>query len=195
MEKAVKLKVCRVCRVRFPPARPMQTVCSPSCAIEWAKQKGARENARQGQIKRKTHREAIIKAKPLSWHRSKAQAAFNRYICLRDEMAGYGCISCGTQNQNIQYCAGHYRTRGAASQLAFNEDNVHRQCNKRCNLELSGNIREYRPALLAKIGQDRLEAIENNAEAKKWSAEELDEIAKIYRARVREMLKSRLTEP
>lgn len=50
------------------------------------------------------------------------------------------CISCGTTNPNIQYAAGHFRTTKAAGNLRFNEDNVHTQCNYRCNSVLAGNI-------------------------------------------------------
>jgi hypothetical protein len=80
------------------------------------------------------------------------QTVFNRYIRLRDE--GKPCISCGT-TKPVQYAAGHYFTIGSCPALRFDEDNVHLQCNKNCNLEKSGNIAEYSINLPLRIGVQR----------------------------------------
>jgi hypothetical protein len=40
----------------------------------------------------------------------------------------------------------------------FDEDNCHKQCSA-CNNHLSGNLTAYRPALIAKIGQARFDAL------------------------------------
>ncbi|STS93497.1 protein NinG [Klebsiella grimontii] len=57
--------------------------------------------------------------------------------------------------------AGHYRSRGKASHLRYNEDNIHKQCHH-CNVQLSGNQQQYRISLVEKIGAERVEALENN---------------------------------
>jgi len=44
--------------------------------------------------------------------------------------------------------------------LRFEPDNVHLSC-VHCNQHLSGNIHEYRPRLIKKIGVERVEYIEN----------------------------------
>jgi hypothetical protein len=115
------------------------------------------------------------------------QTEFNRWVRLTQ--AGDGCISCGTKNPNIQYCAGHYLSRGARGDLRFNEDNVHLQCNKRCNLELSGNALPYRVNLIKKIGIDRVEALElNNSADAKRSIDDIKFIRSKYSALNRELL-------
>lgn len=72
-------------------------------------------------------RKVALKTKT-QW-RSEAQAAFNRYVRLRD--AGKPCISCGRlpeQKFGGTMDCGHYRTRGAAAHLAFNLHNTAAQC-------------------------------------------------------------------
>ena len=64
---------------------------------------------------------------------------------------------------------------------------MHKQCNKNCNLSLSGNVGEYRPRLIAKIGLKRVEVLENDNAAKDWEREELEEIRKYYRGRIKEI--------
>jgi len=136
---------------------------------------------------RKDHREAKQKAKTLTEWLDDAQAWVNRYIRLRD--ANEPCISCGTTNQNIQYAAGHYRTRKAASHLRFNHDNLHKQCNNYCNQQLSGNIVNYRPALIRKIGIERVEAIENDNIIKRWTIEDAKEIIAEHKRLIKELQK------
>lgn len=114
------------------------------------------------------------------------QRAFNDYIRARD---GNICISCGSTTA-VSYHAGHYRTTAAASQLRFNEDNVHSQCSA-CNTHHSGNIGPYRINLITKIGLQRVLALESNNEPHRYTREELDGIRARYRALLRELVKQR----
>jgi len=114
------------------------------------------------------------------------QRAFNDYIRARD---GNICISCGSTTA-VSYHAGHYRTTAAASQLRFNEDNVHSQCSA-CNTHQSGNISPYRINLITKIGLQRVLALESNNEPHRYTREELDGIRARYRAALRELIKQR----
>ena len=115
-----------------------------------------------------------------------AQDAFNAWVRERD--AGQPCISCGT-TADVQYCAGHYRTVGACPELRFEPLNVHRQCNKNCNLEKSGNIVEYRIRLVKKIGAEQVAWLEGPHEPKRYSIDDLKAIATEYRAKLRELKK------
>ena len=121
----------------------------------------------------------------------KAQTAFNAYIRARDR--GKTCISCDTPlgNEPNTFDAGHYRSVGSAPHMRFVEDNVHGQC-KRCNNWLSGNHTEYRKRLLERIGQHRLEQIENDNVLRKYTKEALEEIAKQYREEARRLTKEAL---
>ena len=180
----LKTKTCKMCKVKFEPRSTTQLVCSFQCSMRYLDYLSKRRDAKQKQIDFRAYREAKEAIKPLKYWADKAQTAFNRYIVARD---GKVCISCGTQKPDIQYCAGHYRTRKAAGQLRYNEDNVHTQCNKHCNMMLSGNIENYRPALIAKIGQERHDALINNHETKRWTREECQEIEKLYKQKLKDI--------
>jgi len=97
------------------------------------------------------------KAKTIPQLRKKAGEVFRRWIRQRDE--GQGCISCGSYSANQ---AGHYYSAGHYPALEFEEDNVHLQC-LRCNYHLHGNLAEYRKRLLNKIGQERLDILDQKA--------------------------------
>ena len=191
--KVKKLPKCKVCKQGFEKRTSTQQVCSynvnPNCSIEFGKQKTIKDIARKAKEERVAHREARVKARPLQWYKKAAERACNAYIKLRDLAAGHGCISCGTKNPNIQYCAGHYRTVKASPQTRYNEDNIHLQCNFNCNSKLSGNIINYRPALIGRIGQERFDAILNNHESGKYTIPELIEITRHYTEKAKELKK------
>lgn len=93
-----------------------------------------------------------------------ADEAFAAFIRERDRQAGYACISSGkplSWNAGNQVDAGHYRSRGAASHLRYDDDNCHAQT-KRENRFRAGNAVDYRVRLLQRIGAARVEALECN---------------------------------
>lgn len=182
--KPPRPKKCRVCRETFTPRKALQVVCSPNCALLHAKQKGERERKALDKIERKAIREAKEKNKPRSAYMKKAQAAFNAWVRERD--AGLPCISCGT-TADVQYAAGHYRTAQAAPELRFEPLNVHRQCNRNCNMGKSGNIIEYRIGLVARIGAEKVEWLEGRHEPKRYTIDDLKEIKSKYTAMAREL--------
>lgn len=176
--KKPRKKKCKWCKDTFQPERQFQEVCQPfPCSFELSKEK-----ARAKQKKKDKAR--LQDLQPLSHWLDETQKVFNAFIRARD--AGNPCISCGTPVTN-EWCAGHYRTRGAAGHLRYNEQNVHRQCNRYCNQELSGNIINYRPRLIEKIGVEAVEALENDNSAKKWTRDELEAMRASYRKRTKEL--------
>jgi hypothetical protein len=144
----------------------------------------AAESAKAKQV-RKEYRSAKQKMKSRADWLREAQAAFNRYIRLRDH--DKPCISCGRQHQG-QWHAGHYRSVGACPELRFMELNVHKQCAP-CNDHLSGNIVEYRRGLIERIGIDQVEWLEGNHEAKKYTIEEIKAIKAEYTHKSKELMK------
>lgn len=156
--KKPKPKRCRICKTKFTPRNTLQIVCSPSCAIQHAKQQSERKQKQSDAVARREWNKRKAEVKPLSHWMNMTQRAFNDYIRARDE--GCGCISCGSSTA-VSYHAGHYRTTAAASQLRFSEDNVSLQCAS-CNVHQSGAITQYRINLIAKIGLERVLALENN---------------------------------
>jgi len=111
-----------------------------------------------------------------------AQMTFNKYIRHRDK--GMSCISCGNEPKKAN--AGHYFSQGGHSNVRFNEDNVHLQC-EHCNSYLSGNLLNYRIGIEKRIGTARLIVLEVIAhETKKWTVQELNEIIETYKRKLKE---------
>lgn len=164
--------------------RPLQAVCSLQCSIVKGQSTSAKQMRAKAATERKERKAAKEKSKTLTDWLDDAQRYVNRYVVLRD---GKVCISCGTQRPDIQYCGGHFRSRGAASHLRFNLDNIHTQCNANCNMFKSGNIANYRPALIAKIGIDRVDALENDNQSHKWTIDEAKEVIKEFKLKLKQL--------
>lgn len=169
---------CRNCKAEFERERPFQVCCSIPCAIEYSRAQKEKQES-----KKLAARKAALKTKA-QWLRE-AQTAFNAYIRERD--AGQPCISCGRFHTG-QIHAGHYLSVGAHPELRFNEDNVHAQCQP-CNAHLSGNIVNYRPRLIEKIGMERVEWLEGHHEPVKYSIDEIKQIKKEYQDKLKQLKK------
>ena len=183
--KPPRPKKCRVCRETYTPSKALQVVCSPSCALLHAKQKGEKERKALAKIERKAIREAKEKIKPRAAYMKETQSAFNAWVRARD--ADQPCISCGRHHQG-KYDAGHYRSVGSNPALRFEPLNCHRQCVP-CNQHKSGNAIEYRIGLVARIGADKVAWLEGPHEPKHYSIEDLKQIKARYLALVRDLKK------
>jgi len=149
----MRVKRCKICKKAIENPRFGQVVCSYPCSTELLKQKKQKAWNKE----KKILKESI---KPRRVHLRELQVVFNTYIRLRDKTLP--CISCGSIKQDIKYDAGHFYSVGAYPNLRFNEDNVHKQCSNNCNKHLSGNIHEYRPRLIERIGQERFNKLEQD---------------------------------
>lgn len=189
-ERKPRQKTCEneACKTKFTPTQLGQKVCCWKCGLAVANKPANQKKARVAidQLERREIKVRKEKLKGRGDYAKTAQDAFNAYIRARD--AGQPCISCGT-TADVQYCAGHYRTVGACPELRYEPLNVHRQCNKNCNLEKSGNIVEYRIRLVKKIGADALAWLEGPHEPKKYTIEDLKQLAALYRLKLRELQK------
>ena len=175
-ERPRKQKACSHCKTSFVPQRPMQKVCSPSCAMQLISREAQKGNERAKREERKAIRAAKERAKTRGDWQREAQQAFNAFIRARDD--DLPCISCGRWH-NGQWHAGHYLTVGARPNLRFDETNCHKQCQP-CNTHLHGNLVNYRRALIAKIGIDAVEGLEADQSVKKYSIEDLKAIKAEY---------------
>lgn len=203
--KTPKPKTCPICSTEYIPRSSLQKVChNYKCAIAFNKQRDAEIAARE-QRKREREQSADLRQRRKAlktraeWERE-AQAAFNRYIRMRDMYQE--CISHpGKLISNSNYITGsavdasHYRSRGAASHLRFNVFNVHAACT-RCNRQLSGNAVEYRIRLIERIGLERVERLEGDNEPRKFDIDYLKRVKSIFtrRARHYEKLRKRYSE-
>jgi hypothetical protein len=157
----------------------------------------ASEQRERAKVERDETKRRTEKLKSIKEFKADAQEFFNKYIRLRD--ANLSCVSCGETNPPMkpggQWDAGHFLTRGAHPELAFDEDNCHKQC-KSCN---AGGGRfahkaktvnaSYQEELLQRIGPERLARLKGPHEPKKWTREELIAIRDTYRNRVKELRK------
>lgn len=181
---------CKVCAELFTKLRPMQKVCSPSCAFELTKIQNDKKAQKQERAELKQTREKLDAMRTKPQLVKLAQTAFNAFIRARD--AGKPCISCGTplaaDTVGGAFDCGHYRSIGSAPHMRFVEDNAHGQC-KHCNRHLAGNHVEYRKRLIERIGERNVELIENDNTTRKYTKEGLEEIARHYRAEARKLAK------
>ncbi|UKA23364.1 recombination protein NinG [Photobacterium damselae subsp. damselae] len=111
---------------------------------------------------------------------------FNKFIRIRDY--GEPCISCQRYFSICEMDAGHYRSKGAAPELRFDEDNVNLQC-RDCNSGfLSGNRENYRKNLIKKIGIERVERLEKYQGPSKLTIDDLFNLRKKYQEKCDELL-------
>lgn len=170
------MKKCKNCNTEFTPIRFNQKYClEEPCIKVWVNlQKEKDWKKRKTEIKEKL--QTIQELTKL------AQIYFNSFIRNRDR--NKGCISCGSQ-LGQKFDAGHYYSMGGHKAVTFNEDNVHGQC-VYCNQFLHGNLLNYQIGIQKRIGGERLLELYSKAHLeKKWSKEELNEIIKIYKNKVK----------
>lgn len=192
MTFAPKPRRCKVCKGRFMPRNSFHAVCSAACSIAALKDK---PDVIDKSVKKQWGEEKRAmkeKGKTTQDWLQLLQIVFNKWIRLRD--AHLPCISCDT-TKDVQYCAGHYYTRGAFPNLRVDPDNVHKQCNKHCNLKLSGNIVNYRPRLIERIGQERFDALEaRKNDVFKPTLPEIKELISLYKDKIKELEKQEKTD-
>lgn len=183
------MKTCKVCRVRFEPAKPLQSVCGHACAMTLAVSKrGKAEKVALVKDKRET-KAKLEKFKTRAQWIAEAQTPFNAFVRARD--AGQPCICCGrSPNSDIgvggSWDAGHYRSRGSAPHLRFDERNVHAQL-KQCNRYDSGNVVGYRMGLIARIGLAAVEALEADQTPRKHTIDDLKQIKATYQTKTKQL--------
>ncbi len=201
MKWSPKEKKCKSCGTPFMQERPGQVCCDWSCAVAHhrAKQEAARARLerREALDRRKVTKAKLEALETVSDWIKKAQTACNRWIRARD--AGQPCISCGkyphettsSRYETAQFHAGHYRSTKAAPELRFHPDNIFLQCST-CNVQLSGNLIEYRKGLLQRIGPERLEWIEGPHTPQRYRIEDLKPMIEEWKRQTKELESQRL---
>lgn len=179
---------CRVCRATFEPRQAFQTWCSVDHGVVIANRKLGKLKQVAAIKERRETRVKLDKLKTRGQWQTEAQAAFNGFIRARD--AGRPCICCGRTSAGMvhggDFDAGHYRSRGSAPHLRFDERNVHAQL-KQCNRYDSGNVVGYRMGLIARIGQEAVDALESDQVPRRYGIEDLKVIKAIYTAKAKQL--------
>ena len=171
--KPLKDKKCKnaECKRLFSPARPMQSVCSPTCGLKIARATREKKERVETAAKRKALR-------PRKEWMDLAQAAVNRYVRLRD--AHLPCVSCDRPaTWDGRWNASHFRSVGAATAVRYHLWNIHRACYI-CNMQLSGNLSEYEPRLRARIGDAKVDWLRTQNQRVLYDIEYLQRIRKVF---------------
>lgn len=175
---------CESCQTIFTPQRMGARACSPMCAIRLVKAE-KKTKAQAKKAERAQDKVRRDKLKKLSEWQDDAQRAVNSYVRLRD--AGLPCISCG-KPWTFDFQAGHYRSRGAAKNLALDEGNIFGQC-VQCNMHKHSNAIEYRIRLVQRMGVEHVERLEADHAPKHYSADDLRAIRLDFLARAKALKK------
>lgn len=181
---------CKICKSKFTASNSMKPTCDEyDCKVVYALKVAEKNKTARERKEKKEHREWKKETKEklmtLSDYIQICQKVFNTYIRMRDK--DKPCISCGTM-ANVQYAAGHFYHAHGYPNLRFHEDNVMKQCNKKCNGELSGNLLLYREGLIKRIGIERFEALEALKQVPRhYTIPEVKELIKTYRNKIKEL--------
>lgn len=195
-------RTCKVCKQKFTATFDNVWWCCPEHGAIFALELRAKQKIKEAakRIKERKEKEraerrdlkarkVALKTKP-QW-RAEAQAAFNRYVRLRD--AGKPCVSCGRlpeQKFGGTMDCGHYRTRGAAAHLAFNLHNTASQC-VYCNRDRDGAQKAFEQGLIERIGAEKVEAINNDNSVRRFDIQYLQRIKSIFTRKARALEKRR----
>lgn len=203
-----KLYTCKAtgCTAKFERVySSLQIVCGQRCAIDYATQQNKKKAEQTAKQSRKALRE--YNRRDLRWQHKQTQPAFNRMRVLEEmlwfEMVGLEptCISCN--KPNMDWCCGHFKTRGAQPELRYDRKNTYLQCNKYCNSSLSGNIegnkhtRGYKQGLVDRFGESEaaeiMEYCDQFTLLNKWSWQELEAMRKQFNKKIRLLEAARAT--
>ena len=189
-----RLRTSKTCKGKYESVRLGQVCCSPRCAIAYSKTQREKREAGARVEERKRDRAKLAAMKPRSHWVKKAQTAFNAYIRHRDK--DKPCICCGLpldmdgSTHGGAYDCGHYRSTGSAPHLRFDERNAHAQ-RKVCNRYGAGRAVDYRIGLIKRIGAAAVDEIEADNTPRKYSVDDLKQIAAQYRAMTKQLQQGR----
>jgi hypothetical protein len=195
-------KACRYCKeykqVHTMVKVPLGVFCHWGCAVAHGKalaeKKKVKVKAASDKVARVKHKADKERVKPINKIRADAQRSFNKFVRIRDFYDD--CISCNKSKEQIEsdqgwkvggaWDCGHYKSRGAKKQLRFNLWNCSKQC-KSCNGG-SGNFahkaetvsKQYEINLRNKIGDDKVDWLNNNNDIVEFDREYCLRIKKIF---------------
>ena len=168
---------CRNCKEKFTPVKFNMKYCLKQECLKVFLEESKEKMWKQTKTRMKNE------LKTTSDWMKEAQKVFNQYIRLRDKHKP--CVSCG-QKLGSKYDAGHYFSSGGHKAVTFNEDNVHGQC-VACNQYKHGNLLNYQIGIEKRIGAYKLLQLHEQAhETRKYSSDELQEIIKTYKQKIKD---------
>jgi len=181
---------CKVCKEKFEAKYFLQKACfNPACLAEWSKREREKESDKAHKARKKEFNLNDVK-----YQHDLTQPVFNR-LRVQEELEWFRsrglepeCISCA--KKNMDWCCGHFKTRGAQGNLRYDRKNTFLQCNRYCNMALSGNIygdkntRGYIQGLKGRFGesgaQEIIDYCESKTSPRKFTGKELEKMRKEF---------------
>lgn len=175
----------------------LATFCDLDCAYNHARAIQAKRASKDMAEQRKRDREALRRLKTQAEHAGETQELFNkmrRLECLlwfKERNLEPVCISCQKPLGGDVWACGHYKTRGARKDLAFERLNTHLQHNFNCNKHKSGDVDGQKIGYAMIYGEDEAERIladlEIRREMPKRTPDEWEAMKKEFRAEIRRL--------
>ena len=169
---------CKICKDKYEAKYFLQKTClDPTCILEYKNVVKAKEWKKEKAVLKE-------KLKTREDYYQETLKVFNKYIRIRDK--GQPCISCDAPAGTYKITSGHFYPQGTYRNIALNEDNANGQCWYNCNKNKHGNLLEYRPRLIKKIGIKRVEELDRlRNETRKYSIPELIEMKVILKDKIK----------
>lgn len=154
---------CKHCKVKFTAEeRAKHTRLHAECIDPWMeafrekqKKKAMAERKAKQRVEKAADRKKREEQKRTSQWEAECRAIVQAIARIRDR--DDQCISCHmSANYGGAWHGSHFRSHAAASAVQFHLWNIHKAC-AQCNLFKSGNIAAYRPRLVEKIGQEKVD--------------------------------------
>ena len=196
---------CAVCRETFEPRQAFQTWCGIAHGVIIAAQKLAKAKTAKAAIERKADKVQRDKLKTRGQWLAEAKKAAQQFRRLEELARGYGCMSCGRTQEEVNaeawkpggaWDGGHFLSKGARPELALEPLNIWLQC-KSCNAGSSKYARKgytvnasFRLNLIERIGLAAVEALESDHAPKHYTTDEIKAIKADYLVKTRELLKA-----
>lgn len=179
---------CPHCKAKLEAGQRIHPECIEGYAEAQAA-KAERKKAKEARAAAKVERAETRQRKEALKSRAKwiaeCQAIVNKYVRLRDK--DLPCCSCDRPaSWDGQWHASHYRSVGAASAVRFNLWNIHKGCSI-CNNHLSGNIANYRPRIIERIGVERFEWLEEQNQLTRYPVEYLQRFKEVMGKRLKRL--------
>lgn len=179
---------CKECKQKYEAKYFNQKYCMQTDECISAHTRYAKEQEKKRKQKEWAKEKKQIKVKLKTWsdYFQEAQKQFNAFIRERDKKQP--CISCDTPAGTYKLTAGHFYPAGSYKNIALDESNCHGQCWFNCNKNKHGNLLEYRPRLIKRIGFKAVEELDQKRLIeRKYTIPELIEIKERYKEKTRQL--------
>ncbi len=180
----------------------LKAFCDYTCATNFGKEnitKGKKIQSKEYDDETKKLKTKFNSTDTKGQHKQ-TQSSFNKMRRLQElmwfQLQGKKpyCISC--LKEDMDWCCGHFKTVGSSGHLRYDVKNTYLQCNRYCNMGLSGNIAGnkntvgYKEGLKIRFGEAKAKEINEyceKSEVKKWTGQELIDMRKKFNAEIRKI--------